>query len=57
MMLGCNGLILRLRQNISLQYHYKIKQTSDENKEKDQLGDKYYNSWSNTKFSVLSKEL
>ena len=27
------------RQNFSLQYQYNIKQTSDENKEKYQLGD------------------
>ena len=27
------------RQNFSLQYHYNIKQISDENKEKYQLGD------------------
>ena len=37
-MLGCKGLILRPRQNFSLQYHYKIKQTSDENIKKHQLG-------------------
>ena len=30
---------LRPRQNFSLQYQYNIKQTSDENQEKHQLGD------------------
>ena len=31
------------RQNFSWQHQYNIKQTSDENKEKDQLGDYYRN--------------
>ena len=41
------------RQNFSLQYKYNIKQTSDENKEKYQLGDI---SWFNTKFSKLTSQ-
>ena len=36
--------------NFSLQYHYIVKQTGDENKEKNQLGDLV---WFNTKFSEL----
>ena len=41
------------RQNFSLQYKYNIKQTSDENKEKYQLGDI---SWFNTKLSKLTSQ-
>ena len=35
----CWSLILRPTQNFSSQYQYNIKHTSDENKEKYQLGD------------------
>ena len=41
------------RKNFSLQYQYNIKQTSDENKEKYQLG---IINWSNTKFSMLTSQ-
>ena len=37
--------------SFSLQYHYIVKQTGDENKEKHQLGDIV---WFNTKFSELT---
>ena len=39
------------RQNFSLQYHYNIKQASDENKGKYQLG---IISWCNTNFSKVT---
>ena len=40
--------------NFSLQYQYNIKQTSDEIKEKYQLGDYWLNL--NTKFSKLTSQ-